>query len=162
PRGAGPPTARHEHAEPRDRGGLGAFDARLAVHALRYRADRRLGDRGDGRVSLAALVADDLLAALAEEERATRRSAGDLALEGAERVVLRRPSDVTLDRDDPLRPPAKRREPLGELPGARAQERAHAVVVAIDRAERDGHDRVEQLVQPAVHLLVRRRARREP
>src|SRR3989442_9672513 len=129
--------ARHEHAEPRDRGGLRAFDERLAVQALRDRANRRLGDRGDGRVSLAALVADDLLAALAEEERAPRRSRGDLALEGAERVVLRRPPDVTLDRDDPLRPPAKRPEPLGELPGARAQDDADAASVPTGRAERD-------------------------
>src|SRR5437660_11406659 len=46
--------ARHEHAEPRDRGGLRAFGERLAVHAPRYRAGPRPGPRGRGPAPPAA------------------------------------------------------------------------------------------------------------
>ena len=73
-----------EHAESSDRCRRRIVDQGFAVHAFGDRSDGRPDLLSDSRVADPSLFADDLVAALAEEERATGRSRGYLRIQRAD------------------------------------------------------------------------------
>ena len=77
-----------EDAEPRHRGEGRVVDQRLAIDALGSRLERLERLDCDDRIAKLPLLAENVLAALPEKERAARRGIRDLGIELAADLAL--------------------------------------------------------------------------